>query len=320
MTTRSPSPTRRAFLAGGSLFGLSACALPTEQVALREPEEEAEGGISGTGLRRDGIEGTGIVGTVLGFGSILINGVRVQTPPQMRMIDAFGRIDLGTLKPGHTVTLQTDGADLVGHTLAQHHPVIGRIDAVMPDGSVWILGTRVILPPDVTVIVGEHARVSGTWDGPVVRATRLDPAQPGLASASGTVTASGINGVAIDGALPEPGVFATVTGAAADGVLRQDTLSIGRFTAAGAPLNRILAEGYLERAPEEAAGYILSGFGHSFDARARLDAAAQGLHLFRGRYDQDFAVEEAVPLPDLQAERAALLLSDSPFGGAISTR
>ena len=307
------TPTRRCFLTGASALGLAACGGQTDQIALRDPDEEAEGGISGTGIR-----GSGFVGTVLGFGSILINGERVETPAGMRRADAFGAIGLDDLKPGHSVTVQTDG--LVAHHLAQHHPVIGRVDAVLGRGVVQILGARVLLPAGVTMIVGEHARVSGIWDGGVVRATRVDPAPIGIASVSGTVTPTGINGVAVEGILPRPGVFATATGTASGGVLRADAFAIGRFTNAGAPLKRISAEGYLERAPLEASGFLLSGFGHSFDAAAQLAPVARGRHLFRGRYEADFEVAEAIPLPETEAEKRALLLSDSPFEATIGTR
>src|SRR5438445_6636881 len=99
----SGRPTRRDFLT-------LAAAVPAVFFSLlaRATEPSKDQGIGGTGWTAgtdgdQGIGGTGIVGTIQRFGSIFVNGVRVQYQPDVPVWIDGVRVAPDGLKVGHVV-------------------------------------------------------------------------------------------------------------------------------------------------------------------------------------------------------------------------
>ncbi|MEM9762279.1 MAG: DUF5666 domain-containing protein [Pseudomonadota bacterium] len=316
---------RRGFLAtalGLSLTGVLAGCAADDPVAARKPRKPREGGIGGTG----------IIGIVTAFGSIIVNGQRVQLDENTVVTDAFGPRPQDALALGQSLTLEAatvDGA-LVARRVHITHPVIGLVEAIASDGlALQVLGVTVRLEPGVVppALIGQRVAVSGLWQGDVVVASRIDTLpDAGEDSVSGTLMPGGVVQAVRLGAtgqvLPEDGVFVTAIGRFERARLVPATLTSGRFTGAAGPLQQLSVEGYLEPV-SKAPGFALSGLGHSFDPGSQLASFADGRALFEGPYTGDFAVDLALPLPEgVDARRAALPagldLGTAP--GARSTR
>ena len=75
------SVNRRAVLVGAGVGLLGACTLDKDFAggARKQP--------------KGGIGGTGIVGTLTDFGSLIINGLRVTLPVDLRVGTTFGMVD-----------------------------------------------------------------------------------------------------------------------------------------------------------------------------------------------------------------------------------
>lgn len=303
---------------------LSGCASAPRRLAEAE-KRPAEGGIGGTG----------IVGTLTGFGSLLINGLRVELPRDALLSDAFGPVEAGALSLEQALTVEAaagpagpDGAlSLQARRVHITDPLIGKVAAISPDGRRFVVnGTAVTLAPGLTPLQAGsedglgRVVVSGIWRAGGVVATRLDPAPDralGRDLLAGVLRRSGPSGVSIEAspirlpagaAAPEPGSFVTLTGQylAQPGLFLADAMVVGRFTGAAGALTQLSVEGYLDPV-QTAPGYVLAGLGHSFDAAAQLTALAARRSLFTGPYTGTFDVDRAVPLPEAAEPRHSLL-------------
>lgn len=317
---------RRAVLIG--LTALAACTAVgctprREDTAMdnrRPPDRPDEGGVGGTG----------IVGILYGTGSLLVNGLRIETPSDVQVRDAFGPRRLDELALGQSLTVEAaTGADgtLIARSITANHPLIGPIEALTGDGF-RCLGVNVLVEPGARLTgpdgkafvpaLGQRVAVSGLWHGDGVAADRIDL----LADSQGPVVVGGeIKAGKAPGALrlgalnltlprgtaaPPVGSFVTAVGRRLGTALLAEQVTLGRFQGTAGPLKHLSVEGYLE--PIAAApGYAISGFGHSFDRGAQLAALASDRALFIGPYDGDFRVEVGVPLPEAIAERQDLL-------------
>lgn len=315
--------TRRGLLLGGGALGLTACA--TQEFA-EAPKDEPRGGIGGTG----------IVGGLTDFGSLIVAGRRVALPGDAILLDTLGRIDAAGLAVGQVLSLEASTAadgTLIARRVLAAHPIVGRVSAISADRTRFMaLGVAVTMEPGAGPApnVGDRVAVSGVWRGPEVSASRIALAPPGADAVAGAVRieagAVRVGGAPLDigsSSAPTAGAFAIAQGREADGALLVDALEEGRFNGAGGPLARLAVEGYL--VPTEAAPFFaVSGLGHSFDANARLAPFASSRTLFEGRYTGDFEVETGLPLPnDVEARRALLrraLNGSLPTGARIGTR
>jgi len=236
-----------------SVLRLLAGAGPSLSVLLpgvaRPQQSPRDQGIGGTGMMRTdpaperplgegdrGIGGTGVIGTIRGFGSIVVNGLRIAYPA-----DAVVTVDgepakVGDLRIGQVVqavatraAVRPDGSDggLVTGRIDVVTEVVGPVEAVAP-GRLVVLGQRVF----TAGLTGEWAlggrvAVSGLRrpDGIIV-ASLIEPRGSGPDRVVGPVR-RGERGVAMIGNLqlegvgvPPPGKRALVAGEAANGILR----------------------------------------------------------------------------------------------------
>ncbi|MEO0363151.1 MAG: DUF5666 domain-containing protein [Pseudomonadota bacterium] len=315
---------RRAALAGIGAALLGACAPGSREGAgvADARKDPAEGGIGGTG----------IVGVLTDFGSLVINGLRIETDGATEVTTALGPADLDALAVGKSLTVEaaTIAGRLVARRVLVDHPVIGRPIAISPDGrSAVVAGVNVVLEEGAlgAFAPDRPVAVSGVWRGDLVIASRIDRARddaPDLIAGETRL----LNGALAVGGRPvslsggeriEPGGYVTFTGRAVAKRFVASTLTPGRFTGAGGPLERLSVEGYLD--PVEAPPfYAVSGLGHSFSADARLGAFAAGRTLFEGRYVGTFAVDTGLDLPQSFEERRALLRRMALEGAEVQRR
>ncbi|MEM8880409.1 MAG: hypothetical protein AAGC82_07400 [Pseudomonadota bacterium] len=282
-------------------------------------------GVPGFGQETDrrrpegGIGGTGIVGTLTDFGSIVVNGLRIETDAPGIVTDAYGAFDVADLSLGHSLTIEAAANDAGLLSAARIHvtqPVVGRVGYVAPDGRSGLVGgTNVVLEAGAigTLEPGQQVAVSGLWRGRTVIAARIDLADGKADALAGAVETTTATEAIIAGrrvalgrlARPVIGTFATVIGRQNGPLLEAASLSSGRFFGAAGALSSLSVEGYLQ-ARSGAPFFEVSGLGHSFDREAALQAFAGRRTLFDGQYDGDFRVETGLLLPEDVSARQRL--------------
>lgn len=298
---------RRGLLLGLGAGMLGGCTLPLDDLA-EGSKNPAEGGIGGTG----------IVGTLTEFGSLIVNGLRVTLDRNSAVTDALGGVSQDALAVGQSLTIEaatvTDA--LVARRIHITHPVIGPIDSIAADRtSLQVLGVVIRAEPALTrgLRTGQRVAVSGLWRGNDVVATRIDPAGSGPSVLAGAVRRGGdysLGGVPIrftgQQATPEPGSFITLIGEKrASGFVPWDAVA-GRFTGAAGALRDLSVEGYLDPIPT-APFWEVAGLGHSFDEAAKLAPFSGRRTLFTGPYTGKFAVRNGLALPESAGERRDVL-------------
>jgi len=174
---------------------LSACATAPQQTAHLEPKPGD--GIGGTGIapkiiagdirKGDGIGGTGILGTISGFGSIIVNGLELEYD-RGTAVETDGRpAALEELKIGQVVlgTARMKGDKLYLDKLEMQHAVTGPIESIDHDkGTLTVLGQAIrtnmagdkaAIDSFKTLTTGDMVSVSGLrqTDGTII-ATRVD--------------------------------------------------------------------------------------------------------------------------------------------------
>jgi hypothetical protein len=195
----------------------------------------ADRGIGGTGVSvaDRGIGGTGIVGTVTAFGSVWVNGLRVDLPPTTAVRIEGSPAQPGDVRIGQTVAMTAapgGPTGLTARTLEVRFAVAGPVDRTTAGGAL-VLGQRI----DLAEAEGTTALTPGRWvavsglrrpDG-VIDASRVDSWDPARgwvlrgrldAVTPKTLTVAGLtlsHGRGLEGALPEVGGMVRVTGAAA---------------------------------------------------------------------------------------------------------
>jgi hypothetical protein len=299
---------RRALLAG-------AAALAAPAAGAQQAPRDAEGGIGGTG----------IVGVLTDFGSLIVAGARIAQGPRTRYANAFGRMAAGDLAIGHSLTVEAARADggLVARRVQVDYPLIGSVSALAARGFV-VNGIEVIWRGRRSVATGDRVAVSGLWRGSAVVASRVDPAP---ASAGDLIAGDvardrvggRIGGVTVRGrglAQVADGNYAACLGRfeTTDSRFQAENVAPGRFTGAAGPLRHLKVEGFLDPT-DRAPGYRLAGLGHSFERNLLLEPFADARMLFEGAYTGRFAADRATRLPDARAARHALLLSLSTRDG-----
>jgi len=295
------------FLMAGTAY--SAAALAAGPGLGQSTDRQVEGGIGGTG----------IVGLLTEFGSILINGKRITTDHTTAFSDGFGPIRETSLRIGDSLTIEASGPDsaLVARRVHITHPVVGAISAVSNTGrTIRINGVDIHVPTRLTrASVGERVAVSGLWRGNTVVASSLRAAHSTLDLVSGDVSRS--RGAAYIGAVrvrgrgtahARSGSFATAIGVydPAQSTLTAQRLTVNRFTGAAGPLQQLSIEGYLEPI-DQAPGFRVAGLGHSFERNLRLRDYADKRVLFSGPYTGKFAADRAILLPESTADRRRVL-------------
>lgn len=151
------------------------CAPQKTQTAAVQP---GDSGFGGTGHQDQcGFGGTGIIGTITDFGSIWVNGLRIELSPNLQV-----QSNLGTateLKIGHQViTSVTDTSAPVAEQIQVHYVLAGKVEyidatrMVINQHTVYRDSTTLGLSPRAGDMVAINAlpQASGSW-----LATRIDP-------------------------------------------------------------------------------------------------------------------------------------------------
>ena len=292
-------PLRHAVVASLALALLSGCAsAPTNQRTASLSDDGISGtgivaqnvsgdGISGTGIVAsydggdgiggtgvvahmggDGIGGTGIIGTISGFGSIIVNGLKLEYNNKTA-VESDGRpATLSDLKIGQViegVAWRDARGDLRLEQLEIRHAVTGPISSIDHDKEhLVVLGqtVRVNLAGDnnqktafAALKVGDLVRVSGLrMEDGVIIASRLDQTDDdGRVLVRGPVTATTGNAVTIGGLTVDLSSAAladtleTGNRAFVAGRMLADTFSADVVVAkAGLPFDERVTEVYLE--------------------------------------------------------------------------
>ncbi len=266
-----------------------------------------------------GIGGTGIVGLVTEFGSLIINGIKVATSRTTSYSDATGRIseDQIRLRDALTVEAETRSGRLIARRVHVNHPLIGQVQTVTRNGAeLRVNGVTVMVEQQARgqAQPGARVKVSGLWSGNRVIASAITATDLSQDVVSGEATRHGtttfLNGVMIQPETLRKGIavgqFATVMGRYAYGRIYADDVTLNRFTGAAGALKRLSVEGYLDPA-DTAPGFKISGFGHSFAERLQLDRFAASRALFEGPYTGKFEANRGLILPDSYARRRTTL-------------
>jgi hypothetical protein len=344
----------RQALALAALLALAACAQPqgSNQGSDGRVAQGGEpgGGIGGTGAASQPLRQVGILGTLRGFGSLLVNGVRVETPAGAPVATPYGPRQVSDLAAGHVVELAARGDDgtLRAQRIAQLVALAGPVEAVQADArALSVMGVPVQLAPGARVAAdgglaavrpGTRIAVSGLWREGGVVASRIEPAPTALpaldAGPATTALVTGVIRVGPDGERrvgPLPLAFAGTTPppegqfAALYGRLRGDTLEVLRIEtghpALPARLDRLSVEAYAGTVHGTPA---LHGLGLQVAEGTRLERLFGRRAVFIGPLQGRFRVEHGVPLPDaMAAQRDALeAVGDGlrPRRGAVETR
>ncbi|WP_282188116.1 DUF5666 domain-containing protein [Azospirillum sp. TSH64] len=195
----------------------------------------ADRGIGGTGVSvaDRGIGGTGIVGTVTAFGSVWVNGLRVDLPHTTRVRIEGRPAQPGDVRVGQTVAMTAapgGPTGLTAQTLEVRFAVAGPVERTTAGGApgAVVLGQRI----DLAEAEGTTALTPGRWvaisglrrpDG-VIDASRIDPWEPArgwvlrgrLESVTPkTLTVAGLTlsrGRSVTGPLPAVGSIVRVAG------------------------------------------------------------------------------------------------------------
>lgn len=298
--------SRRAMLAGTGASVIGACA-PEDQAADADPNQP-----------KGGIGGTGIVGTLTDFGSLIINGLRVQLPAGLTVRSALGPLEHSQLAVGQNLTVEAartaDG--LEARRVRVVHPIVGPVDDVSSDGRTLTVG-------GVPVVIEEGApnqltrrglvAVSGAWQRSRIVASRIEPAGPtARLSVSGTLRQASTGAWTL-GSVPvrlragntaADGAFGTAFGTLANGAMDVAALQVGRFTGAAGPLIALSVEGYFA-ATKTAPFNTIDGLGHELSSKSDLSGLLDHRVLLTGSYDGRFVVEQGDILDDsFEARRA----------------
>ena len=176
-------------------------------------------GIGGTGQTADaqpGIGGTGIIGTITGFGSILVNGYKVDYPANLPITFEGRTATPLDLRIGHVVMVEAEqeGSGLTARTIAVRKEVTGPIESIdYASRTAVVLGQKVEIPSGAvadsggesiaiqSLGPGDTISVSGQRkNGGVIAATRIDKTGPGgRAVLRGSVDAVDDRGFTVNG-------------------------------------------------------------------------------------------------------------------------
>ncbi|SMH52261.1 DUF5666 domain-containing protein [Azospirillum agricola] len=169
--------TGRRSLILSLLLLIAACAGGGREAGL------ADRGIGGTGIAVSdrGIGGTGIVGTVTAFGSVWVNGLRVDLPAGA-VVRIEGRaVDTAAVRIGHLVAMKAAAGGPTGleaRSLDVRYAVAGPVER-LEGTTATVLGQRI----DAADAEGRDALRPGAW-----------VAVSGLRRADGAIDASRVDG------------------------------------------------------------------------------------------------------------------------------
>ncbi len=305
---------RRTLIATLGATALTGC-VPAG-IAMRGDAGPLEGGIGGTG----------IVGTLADFGSLIVNGLRVELPDHARISNGYGSISASALAVGQTLAVEAtmQRGTPVADWVRISHPLVGLVErGTTARGAFTVNGITVVPEPGMIgqPHPGTRAAISGVWSGARVIASRIDQVGSGASDliAGDALSAEDgrlqVGGMVTDRAAGAPRLrYVTAVGRYADGIFHVETLQEGRFSRGLPWLANLLVEGFLTPT-DQSPGRRISGLGHSFDAQAQVVGFDGVRGLFVGAYNGHFRVERAAALPqDLRLRRALVAQAVSAPG------
>jgi hypothetical protein len=261
-------------------------------------------GIGGTGVAPNddrGIGGTGVIGTIQGFGSIIVNNLRIAYPQDAVVTLDGAPAAIDALKLGHVVRLvaQPTSDGLSAGVIAVTSEVSGKITSLSRDRMV-VLGQSVSLEGLAGPRpwrIGQRVAVSGLrrTDGVVV-ASRIDPAAPGQDRVTGTIAPAAGGGFRL-GALRLRGAAPDLVGqrSVLTGQMRGGVFVVASAANETAPFRGLRAS--------------------NFSIEAYVERKGQNLSTGSGPFVQkDIATDE---FPDRAAVRAFLTGTVEPNGALI---
>lgn len=299
---------------------LTACAAPA-LVTRDRPRDPFEGGIGGTG----------IVGVLTDFGSLMVNGLRVELVGSSQVSSPFGPSSTDALAPGMAMTIFAARRRdrLVARRVAIDYALIG-VARQGSAGEIFVNGVRVRSEPGArnSFEIDTRVAVFGAWTADGVVASRIDPAPGAQDLIAGTASLAGPTGLSISGkpvrietALPKPGSYAVAIGRHFTDGLVAEQLIEGRLTGRGT-LRQLSVEGYLEPALGDP-GFRVAGLGHSFGPELQLGTLSSQRAIYFGPYDGLFQASAGYIVPeDFEARRRLLRpgLENGFDGQIIRTR
>ena len=199
---------------------LAACAAGPITVAHQQDPKNGDG-IGGTGIKTadnrngDGLGGTGILGTISGFGSIIVNGMELEYD-RGTAVEVDGRpASLEDLKVGQVIlgTARMRNGELFLDSIEMLHAVTGPIEAIDHDAqTMTILGQRIRLN-----LAGDAAAIES-----FKTLTKSDQVSvSGLRMADGVIVATRVDQRPDDGRLIVRGIASAVGG---------DSVTVGGLT------------------------------------------------------------------------------------------
>ncbi|MGU3536335.1 DUF5666 domain-containing protein [Methylobacterium sp. A54F] len=269
---RQPAPHRRRVLhlLAGVAGALLPGALPPGSGLAAPGDAPRDQGIGGTGARPAeepggsplgegdrGIGGTGVIGTIRRFGSIIVNDLRIAYPKDVAVEIDGVPARAADLRIGHVVRVvaRPEGDGLATGRIAVTSEVVGPVEAVAK-GGLTVLGQRVSTAGlKGRWAVGERVAVSGLRrpDGVIV-ASLVEARGPGPARVAGPVR-RGADGTPMIGGLRLDGAGAGLVGRRAlvtgEPVAGAAGLAVARAVPAEAGfvpgLRRVSIEAYIGR-------------------------------------------------------------------------
>jgi len=305
------SKSRRHFLTLMGATALAGCASPS--LVTRDGNDPFEGGIGGTG----------IVGVVTGFGSILINGLKVELTSQTVFENALGALGAEDLHAGHSVTINArrtaDG--IIADRVTQDLLLVGLLHH--GQAGLSVNGIPVTREPGGhgQGQIGHRVAVSGAWTATGVLASRIDPAPHGPDIISGTANREPhvltVGQTVIEARQPRAdldGSFVVALGVMKDGAFAAEQVAEGRFNKMPS-LRQLSVDGFLEPS-ETAPGFRVAGLGHNFARDTRLAAIGPRRALYFGKYDGLFGANRGYLMPSNFETRRQLLNPGLETSGA----
>lgn len=303
--TALPRRTLLALMGGAALKGC----VPAAPAVSRNAPDPFEGGIGGTG----------IVGILTDFGSLRVNGLRVEMTNRTRVTTPFGPVSENALAAGQalTITAAQSRDRLVAQEVRIDHALIGRLDGRGRRLSVNGIPLQLEEGAVIGATPGMRVAVSGVWLANGLSATRIDPTAYGSDVIAGTVDRVDQVGVRVgdqdvvpSGPTPPTGSYLVAEGQFDGTALQANRLREGRFRPGG-KLDQLSVEGYLEPsifAPD----YRIAGLGHSFGQNLDLAPLVRRRALYFGRYNGLFQASAGYVVPDSFAARRDLLRDGVP--------
>ncbi|WP_413990059.1 DUF5666 domain-containing protein [Labrys okinawensis] len=231
------------------------------------------------GLRDRGIGGTGVIGTIRGFGSIVVNNLHVSYPDDVPVFIDGQRAKVSSLRLGQIVQVLAHGHRdrLVASHIEVTSEVVGPVQSV--NGSeMLVLGQRIQIASslrEANIRAGDVVAVFGLrrLDGMIV-ASRIEHRPGARFSVAGPlmIDATGqqqIGGLLIKGSNPEwKGTRVIAKGHLAANMFHLDSSRQDLLLLADPRLSRIILESYVENSSSR----IMFGFGFQLPAaRTRIN-------------------------------------------------